>query len=344
VILLRFHYISVDSITLKLLSCRSFQKQMSVRGFILGVFMILCMGKLLAQQDPQFTQYMFNTIYYNPAAAGSDGVTKFSALHRSQWLGYESSFGGGGAPTTQLISASAPLFKINSGIGGYVVSDRLGPQTNLEAQVSYAYHRIIKGSKISIGIRTGLFSQAIDFDKYIPIDPNDPLLNKTGKESQVRPDMAIGVFFQREKYYAGVSLNHMIKSTFDFGLNQRNALEPHLYITGGYFYDINLDLKLQFVSLIKTDLVKTTFDVGAIAFFKDTMWGGLSLRQAEGPTLLLGYSFLKDKSLRAGYALDYVVSGQEAKAPTSHEFMVTYVLPATPVLGKKIIRTPRYRH
>jgi type IX secretion system PorP/SprF family membrane protein len=236
------------------------------------------------------------------------------------------------------------LFKINSGFGAYILNDKLGPQNNLEAQASYAYHLGIKESKLSFGIRAGMYSQTINFNEYKATDPNDPLLNATGKESQVRPDLAMGIFYRKEKYYAGVSFNHLIKSTFDFGLSQRNALQSHMYLTGGYFYELNFDLRFQFMTLVKTDFTKTTFDLGGIAYFKDTMWGGLSFRQSEAAILLLGYSLLKDKSLKLGYGLDYVIKDQQAKQPTSHEFLLTYELPVNPGSGKKVVRTPRYRH
>ncbi|MBL7873367.1 MAG: type IX secretion system membrane protein PorP/SprF [Cyclobacteriaceae bacterium] len=307
--------------------------------FLVGIFF-----NAQGQQDPQFTHYMFNTLYYNPAYAGVEGITKFTAIHRSQWLGYQSSFDGKGAPTTQIISMSAPINKINSGFGGYVVNDRLGPQNNLEAQASYAYHLALKGSKLSFGLKAGVYSQTIDFEKYRAIDPGDPLLQSRGKESQVRPDLAMGVFLQREKFYGGVSFNHLIKSEFDFGLSQRNALQPHMYVTGGYYYQVNFDLRFQFSTLIKSDFTKTTFDLGGLAYFKDTMWGGLAFRQSEAAILMLGYSLLKDKSLKIGYGLDYVIKDQQAKQPTSHEFLLTYELPVNPAIGKKVVRTPRYRH
>lgn len=306
--------------------------------------MLLLLSKYAAaQQDPQFTQYMFNTLYYNPAYAGVEGVTKFTLLHRSQWLGYSPTVGSGGAPTTQLISMTAPIFKVNSGIGAYIVNDRLGPQNNLEAQVSYAYHLGLKDAKLSLGFRAGFFSQTIDFNKYIPIDYDDPLLRESGKTSQVKPDIAAGLFFRKEKYYAGVSFTHLSKAKFDFDLNQRGALATHMYFTGGYYHDVSVDLRFQFMGLVKTDFTKTSFDIGAIGYIKDTMWAGLSFRQSEAAILLLGYSFLKDKSLKLGYGLDYIIKDQAAKQPTSHEFMLTYELPVTP-LGKKVVRTPRYRH
>jgi type IX secretion system PorP/SprF family membrane protein len=301
--------------------------------------------KLYAQQDPQFTQYMFNTLYYNPGFAGVEGVTKLTALARTQWLGYNGTYDRGGAPTTQLISITAPIFKLNSGFGAYIANDKLGPQNNLEAQASYAYHLGIKNSKLSVGVRVGMFSQTVDFGQYRATNPNDPLLEGRGVESQIRPDVAIGAFWRKEKYYVGISANHLLKSSFDFGVqNLRNALQPHLYLTGGYFHEVNFDLKFQFMTLISTDLAETNVNLGGIAYFKDTMWGGLSFRSSEAAILLLGYSLLKDKSLKLGYALDYVIVNQAAKQATSHELMLTYELPVNPGSGKKVVRTPRYRH
>lgn len=297
-----------------------------------------------AQQDPQFTQFMFNTLFYNPGFSGTEGVTKMTLLHRSQWLGYQPTFGGGGAPTTQIVSFSTPIFKLNSGFGAYIINDRLGPQNNLEAQASYAYHLGIKESKLSVGVRLGVYSQSINFNLYRPIQDSDPLLQAGGRESQVRPDLSVGAFFRHEKFYAGASFSHLIKSEFDFGVGQRNALQGHMYVTGGYFYELNFDLKFQFTGLVKTDFTRTSFDIGALAYLKDTMWGGLSFRQSEAAIVMLGYSFMKDKSLKVGYALDYVVKDQKAKQPTSHEFMLSYALPVNPGSGKKVVRTPRYRH
>lgn len=296
------------------------------------------------QQDPQFTHYMFNTLYFNPGYAGAEGVTKFTAIHRTQWAGYQPTVGGGGAPTTQLVSMSAPINKLRSGFGAYVMNDQLGPQNNLEAQVSYAYHLALKDSKLSFGIKTGVYSQTLDFDKYRAIDPDDPLLKKSGKESQVRPDLAAGAFFQKEKFYAGVSFNHLVKSEFDFGLTQRNALQTHMYVTGGYYYQLNFDIRFQFSTLIKSDFTKTTFDLGGLAYYKDTMWGGLAFRQSEAAIIMLGYSLLKDKSLKVGGGLDYIIKDQQAKQATSFEFLLAYELPVNPAIGKKVVRTPRYRH
>lgn len=298
-----------------------------------------------AQQDAQFTQYMFNSMYITPAFAGVEGVTQLTAMHRSQWLGYESSFNDGGAPTTQMISFNSPIYKLRSGFGFYAINDKLGPLNNLEAQAIYAYHLGIKDAKLSFGIKLGVFSQSINYDVYRAIDDKDPLLqNKSGKESQIRPDVGFGIYYRAEKFYLGAGVNHLTRAEFDFGTNEsRNALENHLNFTGGYYYEVNFDLTLTPTVLVKTDFKEYSFDLGVIATLKDKMWAGLSFRQSEAANVLLGYSFLKDKALRLGYAIDVVVKDQEAKENFSHELMLSYQLPVY-ATGKKVVRTPRYRH
>lgn len=298
-----------------------------------------------AQQDAQFSFYMKNMLYFNPAFAGSEGITQISLLHRTQWAGYASTFDNGGAPQTQVLSMNTPIYKFKSGFGAHVVNDNLGPLNNLEVQLSYAYHLGIKKSKLSFGFRVGAFSQSIDFNEYRPIDPDDEILTGQGKESQVRPDLAAGVYFRSEKFYAGASFNHLLKSEFDFGVNElRNALESHAYVTLGYIYTVNFDVKLEPSVLVQTDLNEYSFILGGLAYYKDTMWGGASFRQGDDVNILLGYNFLKDKSLSFGYSFGYVISQQDAKEPTNHEVMLSYQLPVNPGTGKKVVRTPRFRH
>jgi type IX secretion system PorP/SprF family membrane protein len=308
-------------------------------------FLLSLLGtSVFAQQDPLFTQYMFNNLYLTPAFAGVDGVTRASVIHRSQWLGYQSSAGDGGAPTTQMVTFQTPINKLRSGAGLYVMNDRLGPQNNLEAQISYAYHLGIKESKLSFGVKAGIYSQSINGKYYRYIHEGDPLI-VTGKESQIRPDLGVGLFYRAEKYYVGAGFNHLLKSEFDFGTDSvRGALSNHLNLTGGYFYEVSFDLKLQLTAAFRSDLNTSQIDMAGIAYLKDTMWGGLAFRQGEAGSLLLGYSLLKDKSLKLGTAIDFIIVDAQAKENFSLEFMLSYDLPVNPGSGKKVVRTPRYRH
>jgi len=311
---------------------------------LLFLLIIICEKNSFAQQDPVFSQYMFNNLYNNPAYSGVEGVSKMTLLYRSQWLGYQGTFDEGGAPQTTLFTFSAPVLRFRSGAGFYVMDDRLGPQNNLNIQASYAYHLVIGPAKLSFGIKAGIFSQTINFNEYRPIDSGDPLI-RDGKESQIRPDMGVGVFYQAEKYYGSVSLNHIIKSQFDFGSDSlRNPLVNHLILTGGYHYQLNYDIVLTPSFLFITDFNSYTFDLSVVGTYKEKFWGGLSYRQSEAITALLGYSFLKDNALSIGYSFDYVLFAQEAKQATSHEIQLSYKLPVVIDGGKPIQRTPRFRH
>jgi hypothetical protein len=95
---------------------------------------------------------------------------------------------------------------------------------------------------------------------------------------------------------------------------------------------------------VKSDFNQFSFDIGVMATLRNTMWGGISFRQSEAANLFLGYSFMKDKSLKLGYAIDFVMIDRQAKESFSHELMLSYELPVAVGGGKKVVRTPRYRH
>lgn len=309
-----------------------------------GLFFLIS-GIAKAQQDPEFTQFMFNKMYYNPAYAGVEGITHFNLLVRSKWTGYATTFdGAGGAPTSQVVTMSSPIYRLKSGFGAYLINDNLGNLNNLSMTGAYAYHFAIKEAKLSIGVNLGFFSQSIDFSKYRPSDPNDPLL-RTGKETQVRFDFGAGVFYQAKKFYVSASINHLASPSFNFGItNLRNALKPTLFLMGGYNYAVSYNLVITPSIMIQSDFNKALINLGAIARLNDKFWGGLSYKYQESAAVILGMSLLKNKALEVGYGFDYIVHDQEAKQPTSHEIRIGYLLPVNNFGGKKVVRTPRFRH
>src|SRR5690606_18363600 len=143
---------------------------------------LLCSAnKVFGQQDPQFSQYMFNNLYLTPAYSGVDGVTRLTAFHRSQWLGYESSFGDGGAPTTQMVSFSRPVVNSRGASGGCLMNDPLGPSNTRRGPASYACRLGVRESKLSVGSRVGRYTHPWDDDRCRVIQPDERLLaDKTG--------------------------------------------------------------------------------------------------------------------------------------------------------------------
>ena len=312
--------------------------------FVLSGLVLLGSSWAYAQQTAQFSQYMFNTLYYNPAYAGVEGVTTLTAFHRTQWAGYEPTNGDlDGGINTQVISLNTPILGLRSGFGLHVVNDQIGALTNQEAQLSFAYHLGVGDGKLSVGIRGGAFSQTIDFDEYRWVDDQDPL-KQDGRDTQVRPDFAAGVYYRARQYYAGISFQHLLEAEFSFGPETiNNPLENLMVVTGGFDYEPTYKLRLTPSFLVQSDLNTFSFDIGALATYDDTMWAGLSYRQQEAIIGMVGYSFFKEKSLKVGYAFDYTVVAPEAKATSSHEIMLRYSLPFSATSNKKIVRTPRFR-
>ena len=311
--------------------------------FILSGFVLLGSSWAYGQQSAQFSQYMFNTLFYNPAYAGVEGITTFTAIHRTQWAGYEPTNGDlSGGINTQVISLNTPILGLRSGFGVHVVNDQIGPLTNQEAQLSFAYHLGVGDGKLSLGVRVGAFSQTTDFDQYRWVDPNDPE-RRAGKDTQIRPDFSAGIYYRARQYYAGISFQHLLEAQFGFDEAIYNPLENLMVITGGFDYEPTYKVRLTPSFLVQSDLNTFSFDIGLLATYDDTMWGGLSYRQQEAVVGMVGYSFFKEKSLKLGYAFDYTVIAQEAKATSSHEIMLRYSLPFASESNKKIVRTPRFR-
>ncbi len=317
---------------------------LSGRKTVLVIVLLAAFGVTSAQQDPIFSQYMHNDLYNNPAYSGVMGVTNLSLLYRSQWVGYTGTFDDGGAPQSFYAGFNAPIYRARSGAGFYFINDILGPQNNIQFMGSYAYHLAIGNGKLSFGLRAGVYGQSIDFSKYNAVNPDDPIL-LNGKESQYRPDMSAGIYYKTEKYYGGISLNHLLNTSFDFNTDSlKNALVKNMVLTGGYRYEVNYDVVLNPSVLVRTDFISYSFDVSLLGTYREKFWGGLSYRQSEAVVALLGMNMLKDKSLKVGLSFDYVIQAQKAKQATSIELMMSYNMPAVTGGGKKIIRTPRFRH
>lgn len=323
-----------------------------MRKSIFIVFAILAAGfKTEAQQDPHFTQYMFNKSFWSPALTAHDGKGSVSVLSRAQWLGYEPTFEeDGGAPSTQFLNFSTPFsFKeMPFGVGLNVIYDKQGVLNNMETQLSLAYHKTLnRGGTLSIGLRPAFVNRTLDFSKLRFADPSDPKNIQT-KETQAVFDLAFGAGYSTDNYILAIGVNHLLRPEFNYGLDASgdgsNAanLVYSIYVEYNYRLTYNIDLSPSI--LVTSDLNTYSIDVSAIATYNKKLWGGLSYRNNEAMALLMGYSFLDNNQLKAGYAFDYIIKEQSAKQPTSHEIFIRYDLPSISTGAKKIIRTPRFRY
>lgn len=311
------------------------------------VFMLTCflVVPAFSQQDAQFTQYMYNGVFYNPAFSGKNDGFQFSGLHRSQWSGYSTAAGLGGAPSTQLLTVSGSLQDYNLGFGLVFVNEKIGATSNQEANLSLAYHYSIGRGVLSLGGSAGIFSSTMDFDLLELINP-DLVVPAGGSENQYNMNFSAGALYDRGNFYVGFSGRHLNEPDFDFGEgNLGNQLKIHSYLLAGYRIIASAFWSVEPSVLLKSvEVDNFSYDVSVIASYNNKVSGGLAYRGEESASVILGYSLLNDNSLRLGYAFDLVVGGLEAKSPSSHEFMLTYNLPKAKRSVERIIqRTPRFR-
>lgn len=313
----------------------------------MGTVLILLLNAVSAygQQDAQFTQYMYNGMFYNPALAGKEGGYRFSVLHRSQWLNYTTTSGQGGAPITQLITAEGRLEGKNIGYGISIVNDQIGAAGNLEINLKASYHKKINRATLSFGGYAGIFSSSLDYGEIIVVNP-EPTLPNAGKEGQLALDFGAGILYDRGDYYLGLSSKHLNQPAFDFGDGAyANQLKNHSYVLFGYRIRPIGQLRIEPSLLIKTvSFNNFSYDVSVMATHQNKINAGLAYRGEESISLILGYSLLRDNSLKLGYAFDLVTGGLDAKSPTSHELMLRYVLSSSNREIERVIqRTPRFR-
>ena len=315
-----------------------------MKKYLLVTILGLSLMNAFGQNDAFFSHYMFNRAFYNPAAVGNEQFATVTLQHRSQWLGYSSTFdGSGGAPSTQLLTVDIPVEEYISGVGLTVLNDNLGPESNFVIQAPISYSIPLQFSTLSIGIMPGFFSRTLKFDELRFNDPSDPF-NIGTRESQGVFNLGAGLFFQTDKsLFIGVAATNLLEPEFDFGLDSlQNRLEMGLNATAGFTFQLTRNLDATPSVLVRSDLNTYTFDINMLMDYKNLAWGGLSFRRSEAIVLLLGYSFLANNELKVGYGLDIVVNEQDAKQPTSHEFLIRYNVPNFRFGGRKPVKSPRF--
>jgi len=311
-------------------------------GFLL---LLLASTGVFAQQIPQFTQYLYTGNFFNPALAGKSEGLQFSAIHRSQWQGYTATSGAGTPPTTQLITLQNRVKNKNFGYGLTVVNDQLGATSNLEVSLQGSYHKKIQRTQLSFGGYLGVSNSTLDFEELQFVNP-EPSLPLSGTESQLAMDMGAGLMVDRGDFYVGLSGRHLNQASYDFGDgNYANRLQMHNYLLMGYRMRPIGQLRIEPSILLKSLGTHTlSYEVSVIATLQNKVNGGIAYRGEESVSLILGYSLLKDNSLKLGYAFDLVVGGVDAKSPTSHELMLRYAWSdVSKTVTRVIQRTPRFR-
>ncbi|MFT3884928.1 MAG: type IX secretion system membrane protein PorP/SprF [Flavobacteriales bacterium] len=308
-----------------------------MRGILTIAVCSLVGSVAFAQQDPQFSQYMFDRLSVNPAVAGVSGNLCATTLMRQQWTGFD------GAPKTGLINLSGPINKIHSGVGLSVYFDKLGQENTTAARVHYAYHFKPGGGTgtLSVGVYAGLTSRTLG-NKWVAVDgvADDAAIPSNGKSASAF-DMGAGVYYQNPKLWVGLSSTQLPESDLS-AVSIKNR--RHYYAQAGYNWAIggNKKYTLQPSLLVKSDATSTQFDIGALFLYDDMVWLGVGYRTEDAIAPMIGYQYKfpsGNSMLRLGYSYDVTTSELKNYSSGSHEIMLSYCF--------QIVRTPNpeiYHH
>lgn len=298
-----------------------------------------------AQDDPQFSQYMFNPLQFNAAAAGNENAIVATLDARNQWVGIP------GAPQSQSLTAHMPLYRISSGIGLGVINDVAGQQKTTGATLSYAYRKSFKKSSLSFGAYGGITQRSLDGSKLFSpsgsyndgnIDHNDDHIPVT-LESSVIPDAGAGIWFQSDKLTVGLSAAHLLQNHFSFETQEGFATiqySPTVYVNAGYKISIGDDFGLMPGVLYKTDLAENMVDAGLIMDYKDNIFLGAAFRsflnsQTDGIALTGGWNI--SEKFGISYSYDITMSDLKTVSDGSHEIVLRYrIFVEKPRAGKEI--------
>ncbi|KAA9331462.1 type IX secretion system membrane protein PorP/SprF [Hymenobacter busanensis] len=324
-----------------------------MKGTLLATLLLTAAASTaLAQQQPQFSHYGFNGMYLNPAYAGIKGQGDITAIVRNQYFNYKGSVDSGGDEKVGVLTANLPIAAIGGGVGLTIYHDVIAEQGITSGALSYSKHlKVGDEGRLGLGVQ-GIFHN-INHGDYRAVDPNDP--NVPLNSSDRKFDAGVGVWYESPTWYAGLSVNNLLRSKFKFqseggGKTAQMTAANHGYLTVGYNFDLADAVVLTPTAIAKIVIPgksgfaidNNSFEVGARATVNDKFWGGLGYRYQESFTGMAGVAFAKDNALRLGYAFDFIAFNQDARALSSHEIMLSYRLPKPGLAVRPAIRTPRY--
>jgi len=289
---------------------------------------LLIAGFGFSQQDPQFSQNMFNKLANNPGYAGSNQAICATVLHRSQWMGFE------GAPKTLNLSVDAGIPAIHGGVGLNIVKDDIAAFSNLGLQLTYAYRTDLGNGQLGAGLSLGMFQSGQDGSWYKPVNPEELIPKSDVKGSSM--DFGFGVYYNTQDVYIGLSTSHFTEPTIEYS-NGSIGLERHYFLIAGYAHDLNPMFTLNPSIYLKSDGASSQLDINTNILYNNKLWGGVSYRLDEGVIALLGMNINED--LRFGIAYDFVMS---EITNNSLEFMLGYCFHVKYDKPIKSYKNPRF--
>ena len=288
---------------------------------------------LQAQQDPHYTQYMYNMNVINPAYAGSKENLSIGMLYRKQWVEIED------APTTATFSGHAPVGK-NVGLGLSVISDKIGPVEENNIYGDFSYTLQLGGEhKLAFGLKAGLTLHQVclftDINHTLP-DQNDPAFAENTSNSYF--NLGSGLFYYTNKYYLALSVPNMMKSKhLDFNGREFGSEVSHYFITGGYVFDVSENIKFKPFFMMKSAFnAPTSLDLSTNFLFNQKFEAGITYRLEDSFGAMINYAI--SPNVKLGYAYDHIVSDLNVTTPSSHEIVLLFDLN----FPRKVSSSPRF--
>jgi type IX secretion system PorP/SprF family membrane protein len=278
-----------------------------------------------AQQEPQFTHYMFNIASINPGAVGSLPVLTATALARQQWIDLKDASGTRVAPETYLISVESPVRILKGGLGITVMQDKTGYEKNFTFRLAYGYQMQLGEGQLGIGIQGSFMNKSIDLTKLYGVDQNDPLLAEKNAVSSFFTDIGAGAFYKvPDKYYGGLSTINVLENSKTLGSGSNPIayqLKRTYFLTGGYEFPVNKEKSLVVVPsfLLKSDLAGIQCDITGTLRYHNKFWGGLTYRVKGEPAAMVGVII---NNFQVGYGYDLPTN--QLGTLGSHEIMLRY--------------------
>jgi len=314
------------------------------KGSLVFILLVMLVCVAQAQQEVQFSQYVFNGLSVNPAYAGYREELYLHSTYRQQWAGFQ------GAPQTGTVALDGitDVYTRRVGLGGQITWDRLGPQESISLYGSYAY-RIPVGNdnRLCLGLGLGATQYAVDGRSRKYVDADDPAL-VLGKQSTLVPDARFGIYYNTYRSFIGLSVMDLFSAYTGGKLYFGNGTlystlrrSRHIYLSGGTVLYLTEDVKLKPSVMIKDDLTgPTNIDLNVFVLLQETVWLGASYRAGmnlwkKAPSEELSPStavsmmaevFLGD-NLRLGYSYDISTNGISKYQRGSHELSIGILFP-----------------
>ena len=309
------------------------RKEIMKTKIAISLLLSLTLQNIRAQQESMYTHYMYNTLWLNPAYAGTRDAFTITGIHRSQWVGFD------GSPNDQTITMHSPFFNGKMGVGLSLLNDKIGPTKSTVLALDYAYHvQLDQKSKLSFGVK-GLMNFYSNNINTLRLD-NEIDNSFADNTQRILPNVGAGIYYYRERFFVGLSTPKLMENkliTNSLGVLSKE--QRHYFFIMGTVLKISNAIKFKPTLFIRaTAAAPIEGDITANFIFSDKFTLGAMYRSGDAVGVLLGYNVTD--ALALGYSFDWSMANTTGKYNSgSHEIMLRYDLVS---FTKAKIKSPRY--